>query len=1173
MKVCKQVFALLLTLCLILPMALVNVSAEVQIDNSGYKLFHPSLTSLKFNGKGQYALANALDSIKTLYNNGELDMTPMYWNTDDTSYLSYGVADTSNTFPFDGFKCQRAVLGDWVAFKFRSPGEGLFSVAVDIYYLNDHLAAGLSGYLLPARTAEASIPSLLTDENKIGVANISPETPNKTEASVRLTPGVELKANTEYLLVLQATSDAYDSGEDRIDLMITGLTFGEGYELDPNAFGPVTGETVVEGPVQYAQYSRVLITGVNPVDGHDLIYMMFKGGTMIVYDIDANEIYDVEENMAGTPANACIDPEGNFWSCGSNAAIFKYDPRTKRSEKYSLSYSMFEGEKRASQGIVYGDDGYLYFTYYCWLVRMDPKTGNVERISDALTTNPDPSDSKLLGSDAQFAGYGGIIYRDGYLYTTLHGDLNQDLIMTSQVIKYDIANRKIVQAIDIRDTTWGDYQSSYGVYYLDCVGDVLFCTLSGRPDVPAYIDISGDEMVRLDKLGNFDSNIISRFTGEMNGKYYVTGYVDAEESGKCLYEYDPATMTMTRLGDIHHPATLFSRGGIVTVENDSKLPGESIVTALNNAATGKVDLVFYNLQTGETVIWEGVSGDYGSPAQLHSLALDPTGQYLYTGAYGTNKLVRIDLNTGDMTEYFTHAHQVDGMIWYEDYLWVGNYDMGTITKFDPITGEIVPLFELMNSVFQNKRVWNFSAGDGKVFCGLVPDTGRFGGVLVWYDMEHDLTYVAAGPNPEDVFYADTTASFVVWKNAVTGEIETFDENGDGIYDYDLLVDDKGTADPDDDVYKQRYYGVVENRVLISTNYVDGYIIGSTSKYNGQNTVPGDSEGNAELFVYDVSARKLVATYDLTDAIDGLINPMTGFVDTIDVVRPDPYEKGKFWGFVCDTLFSFTFDFATNTFQVKEELSLGKDVEHKITSYGGREILFDGDYLYVPFHNAGMYMVNTANPAQNYQVTSFTTDKMLQLPNGDIVYIGGADGSKYGIRKLTIAEYTQPLAAASVQAVIDGLPETVTMENEEQFVAAYKMYLDLSEEAKALVNADKLTGAAETMNPQLAAKADALIDAIGEVTLEKEAAIREARNYYNYLPEPAKALVTKLSVLEDAEDKLFELKQPKPTPDPKPTPEPAPKNNTLTVVIIAVAAAVVIAAAVVAVILIRKKKKQ
>ena len=58
---------------------------------------------------------------------------------------------------------------------------------------------------------------------------------------------------------------------------------------------------------------------------------------------------------------------------------------------------------------------------------------------------------------------------------------------------------------------------------------------------------------------------------------------------------------------------------------------------------------------------------------------------------------------------------------------------------------------------------------------------------------------------------------------------------------------------------------------------------------------------------------------------------------------------------------------------------------------------------------------------------------------------------------------------------------------------------------------------------LAESVDALIDAIGEVTLESENAIAAARTAYDALTDAQKALVTKLSVLTAAEAKLQELK--------------------------------------------------
>lgn len=57
----------------------------------------------------------------------------------------------------------------------------------------------------------------------------------------------------------------------------------------------------------------------------------------------------------------------------------------------------------------------------------------------------------------------------------------------------------------------------------------------------------------------------------------------------------------------------------------------------------------------------------------------------------------------------------------------------------------------------------------------------------------------------------------------------------------------------------------------------------------------------------------------------------------------------------------------------------------------------------------------------------------------------------------------------------------------------------------------------------AAAVDAKIEAIGEVTLDKEVMIQEARAAYNALGDAAKAKVTQLSILEQAEVKLAELK--------------------------------------------------
>ena len=70
----------------------------------------------------------------------------------------------------------------------------------------------------------------------------------------------------------------------------------------------------------------------------------------------------------------------------------------------------------------------------------------------------------------------------------------------------------------------------------------------------------------------------------------------------------------------------------------------------------------------------------------------------------------------------------------------------------------------------------------------------------------------------------------------------------------------------------------------------------------------------------------------------------------------------------------------------------------------------------------------------------------------------------------------------------------------------------------------ITDSQAEADKQAAAAVDARIAAIGKVTLESEADIKAARAAYDKLTPTQKNLVTKLSVLEDAEAKLAELKE-------------------------------------------------
>lgn len=124
--------------------------------------------------------------------------------------------------------------------------------------------------------------------------------------------------------------------------------------------------------------------------------------------------------------------------------------------------------------------------------------------------------------------------------------------------------------------------------------------------------------------------------------------------------------------------------------------------------------------------------------------------------------------------------------------------------------------------------------------------------------------------------------------------------------------------------------------------------------------------------------------------------------------------------------------------------------------------------------------------------------------------------------------------AAAQAVIDKINAigTVTLESEAAIAQAREAYDKLTPAQKTLVtNYAVLTNAEATyaalvkqQADEAAAKAvEKLIDAIGEVTIEKEEQIVAARDAYNALTSDQKRLVSNLSVLTDAEAQLSILK--------------------------------------------------
>lgn len=132
---------------------------------------------------------------------------------------------------------------------------------------------------------------------------------------------------------------------------------------------------------------------------------------------------------------------------------------------------------------------------------------------------------------------------------------------------------------------------------------------------------------------------------------------------------------------------------------------------------------------------------------------------------------------------------------------------------------------------------------------------------------------------------------------------------------------------------------------------------------------------------------------------------------------------------------------------------------------------------------------------------------------------------------------------------------VTLQSGEAVVIARQAYDALGEDAAALVgNYDDLLAAEQELQRlqdeawRQAEEAQNRIDAIGEVGLESESAVNEARAYYNDLPEAVRPLVKNYQTLERAEW-LLEQKKAEETGESQPSspavqePEPSKPSDS------------------------------
>ncbi len=717
------------------------------------------------------------------------------------------------------------------------------------------------------------------------------------------------------------------------------------------------------------------------VNGHDYWFLPIKGQRMLVYDLDAWEKVDEVDTGIGITRGITVDSNGIVWLAGDVTHLVRYDPVTKVAQQ---TESYFKQIPAASAfAITEGDDGCLYFGTY-----KEGYLGKYDPAAKTFTNLGQPN------ADAVYASC--VVMRNGYIYASLHGDRGGDGKKTHQIVKIDADTLQVVGRTDL--TPKVNYRD---LPYLPSIGflrdDILVGCDSGTVNEMIAIDVNTMEFVDI----GISAPAVRAVSEELDGKVYFTTKTD----GLCAF--DVATGKAHAIGGDLVNATTGLRavnGNFVTLDRED-LPGISIFTY------GAMDtgVMCYNLQTQKAVLLDNiVAPNEGIGQVLRSLENGKAGSgEIYIGAYGTNKCVVYDTKTGAITKQYVSADmQTDCQYLYENVLYTGNYTLGALSRVDPDIGTTEILFSLNDDIFDQARIHIITGGENKIFAGTTPDQAKYGGFIAWYDLETKLTYVATGPDAEDVVYADTSDQEIapVWYSALTGEKADIP----AMFDQDLDQND----------INDKFLGTVPEQTVQNLVYCDGLLYG-TSSITGGSGSQDRKDLSAQLFVYDVAQMKMLAVCDVSDQIPDLKTPVS-YIAGI-AADPDYENNGKLWGIVSETLFSFCFDADSALFQIHEELSFNKETywEGNSRQWFPRPILFHDGHIYAAFDKTGGFCkIDMEQPLQYTQL-------LTQNDGLPLHYVFGEDGNLYydtGESSL----YMLPLGLTmDAPADADGTPEEKT----------------------------------------------------------------------------------------------------------------------------------------------------
>ncbi len=1048
-KFIKKGILLLLVVCSVMGM-LVPGAATAATDKVVYDFATPYKNySYLFHWNNKYSdITVPKSQIAGDYESGKIN-----WSLAATN----GYTSIMGTRGYIGISMGKSVT----AFRLRSPGTGNYTVTVNYATTNSTGANTAVEYMiLPAEK------SSYTYEEMVALAS-------QTRAPLRVscyddTATYKFKSvsieysfleGQEYLFIV---NNGNVSGT--ITSYLRNLTMewiGEYNPSENQEFArPVT---ILEEALYRWEDDYSIVAEVN---GYDYFALPIYGGKMYIFNLDTWQLVDTVNTGIDVPRGITVDNNGVIYLGGTSYSLFTYDLKTNKTG-FTSKVNINSVSLGSLYDMGYGEDGNVYVgTDKGHVIQYNPKTDT----STAVFLNDALADYQITE-----VGYVSAVVQQGqYIYAAATTNTSKHYL-----VKLDKDTFAVKGITDYTSTGVSTYMSHMSI---TSNGIVL-----GPNRSLMAIDTATMKLLTPEEFGT-DAPVQCYSSVEIDGAHY---YVSSKD--RCLYKYDPSTKKATKYsGSVGQ--FLDCQGKYVTFDKDNDGNAEKYLLAIESPQTYPIN--FINVETGavwQRSIKELLPANAGAGTGVNSLTNGPAGSNeLYFGGFTSNQVIVYNTAEGKITgQIAASGIQTDAIYVAEDgTIYGGNYTEAQLTRLHRDTNKPEVLMTLHNSLFNQSRIHSIVGAENKLFFGTFPYVYKHGGVIAWYDLTTNRSYVAVGPKPEDVYYAnyeDTKYNYTIknptvpvssvkWYNEVTGEQLTGFEEWKGIVDYQ---------------------GVKE------VAYHDGILYAATSIAGGTNSSPV-SGTSAVVFAYDVAARKIIATFD------PLEYGFKGPVPTISGIELD--DNGNLWCVVSETLFTLTLNKEAGSFTYNEKLSFSKTTYDLTQNRENSELLFRDGYIYVSFERIGsLCKVNVENPS----------DYTLLLPdvssNGQVPasFVFGEDGNLYyllgtSLRMLALDPTESEWEAA--RAVTKQISE-ITADTIADVRQAYEA---LTLRQKSLVQNYEILVQAE---------ADALmqsIDALGQITWDDRDKVQALLDIYSNMPMSQQNKVTNHHVLISANRQILDM---------------------------------------------------